>query len=255
MMITELPEMQLPEWIGAIAEGQEVLDFPLQKILTDSLYYPASGLNGTPVKFLAGNIFSFVYADYGINKTVFLSDLNGGGPRCGFEGYHSILQREIFRHDIVPDGWWPSLVPTQENETRRLLDHEKNCQPFGHWSVWQRNLESKPSIGPSLFSFVFFSGEMSAIYQGLYCRLKIAPKILAIIQPGAIGGEWENVSSNESFFKKVVKSNQAGFPEYLIYGGFGRGFYESPCWSEYNGNRLVQLPERYAGIWKLNRDA
>ncbi len=72
MMITELPEMQLPEWIGAIAKGQNDLKFPLENILTDSLYYPASGLNGTPVKFLAGNIFSFVYADYGIKKQVFL---------------------------------------------------------------------------------------------------------------------------------------------------------------------------------------
>jgi len=254
-MITELPEMQTPEWLEAISRGNIESSFPLSEIVKESLYYPASGLNGTPVKFLSGNILSFVYADYGITKNVFLANLNGNGPECGFMGYKSILQREISRNDIVPGGWRPPIVPMEEPERSRLLQQEKECQPFGHWSVWQRNPESEQSIGPNVFSFVFLSGEMSAIYQGLYCRLSIAPKILAIIQPGAMGGEWECVSSDDSFFKRVVKSNKAGFPEYLIYGGLGRGFYETPCWSEYWGHRLVQLPERYAGIWKLKNNS
>ena len=93
----------------------------------------------------------------------------------------------------------------------------------------------------------------SAIYQGLYCRLRVAPLILAIIQPGALGGEWEMVDADDSFFKKVVRSNPAGMPEYLLYGGLGeRGSYAEPCWHEYRGKRIVQLPERYAGLWKRN---
>ena len=76
-------------------------------------------------------------------------------------------------------------------------------------------------------------------------------KILSIIQPGAIGGEWEGVTSNKSFFKKVVLSNSAGLPQFLLHGGFGYN-YEQACWDEYAGNRLAQLQERHAGLWKLN---
>jgi hypothetical protein len=255
-MINELPKTQTPEWLEAISKsnGNNCTIFPLSDILTNSLFYPACGLNGTPVKFLAGNILSFVYADYGMTQNAFLANLNGSNPECGFYGYKSILQREIFRGDIVPNGWRPPVIPAKESEKSRLLQIEKKCQPFGHWSVWRRNQDFELSIGPDIFSFFFLSGEMSAVYQGLYCRLSISPKILAIIQPGAMGGEWECVSSDDSFFKRVVKSNKAGFPEYLIYGGYGRGFYENPCWSEYQGNRLVQLPERYAGIWKLKNN-
>jgi len=93
---------------------------------------------------------------------------------------------------------------------------------------------------------------MSAIYQGLYCRLSISPRVLAIIQPGSIGGEWESVTTDDSFFKKVVCSNAAGLPDYLLHGGYGQGYYERACWQEYDGERIVQLPERYAGLWKLN---
>jgi hypothetical protein len=252
-MRTELPAIEAPEWLNAISNGRHHTVLPIENILVDSLYYPGCGLNGTPVKFLAGNVCSFVYADYGMHEQTFLSNLNGNGPNCGFLGYKSILQREIHRGDIVPNGWSPPIIPQQERQIRRLKEQEQRCQPFGHWSVWQRKPEYSESTGPYVFSFLFLGGEMSAVYQGLYCRLSIAPKILAIIQPGALGGEWEHAGADDSFFKTVVKSNRAGLPEYLIYGGYGRGFYEVPCWSEYQGTRLVQLPERYAGIWRLNR--
>lgn len=62
---------------------------------------------------------------------------------------------------------------------------------------------------------------------------------------------WEHTESNESFFKLVVQSNTAGMPEYLLYGGSGGSqLYEKPCWDEYQGQRITQLGERYAGLWK-----
>jgi hypothetical protein len=248
-MIKELPKRNQPQWLKDIAAGNG--EFCLQNLLVDSLYYPACGLNGTPVKFLAGNILSFVYTDYSITKEEYLDNLNGSGEDCGCRGYHTVLQREIFRKDIVPDDWVPPPLPTDPDARRRVLDRQRACRPFGHWSIWQRDRDKDEAYGPELFSLLYFAGEMSAIYDGLYCRLKIAPAILAVISPGAIGGEWESATSNDSFFKTVVSSNKAGMPKYLLNGGFGRGFYEEPCWNEYRGERIIQLPERYAGLWKL----
>jgi len=94
---------------------------------------------------------------------------------------------------------------------------------------------------------------MSCVFQTLFNRNNIRPKVLAIIQPGSgFGGGWEYTEGNQSFFKSVVQSNPAGMPEYLLFGGFGSSsFYEEPCWKEYQGERLIQLPERQAGLWRL----
>lgn len=251
-MIQQMPAMECPPWLEAILQGQDDAAFDLPKLLQDSLYYPACGFNGTPVKYLAGNVFSFVFADYGVTKEQFLANLNGTDPDCGFKGYRCVLQREITRDQVVPAGWRPALVPTDARAVNRLRRSEERSQPFGHWSVWKRDPGVPALHGPEGFSFFYLGGEMSAVYQGLYCRLGIRPKVLAIIQPGAFGGEWERVEHDDAFFKQVVLSNQAGLPDYLLHGGFGHGFYESACWSEYTGERLVQLPERYAGLWKRN---
>jgi len=247
-MIQEIAAPDEPDWLSNITSESE---FVLEDLLVDSLYYPASGLNGTPVKFLSGNIYSFIYADYSITKQQFLTNLNGRSSDCGFRGYSPVLQREIFTRDIVPAGWRPDKVPTDPREREKLLACERRCRPFGHWSVWQRDPGFGPEHGAARFSFLFLAGEMSAVYQGLYSRLSIAPRILAIIQPGAIGGEWEGVAHDGSFFKKVVMANSAGLPEYLLHGGFG--YYNSPCWSEYTGPMITRLRERSAGLWRLNR--
>jgi hypothetical protein len=248
-MIDKISKLEEPLWLTSVRNGAE--DFRLADILKDSLYYPACGLNGTPVKFLSGNIYSFVYADYAMTLDAYLENLNGSSDGCGFKGYKSIFQREIMIEEIVPRGWAPKIVPPSN---WKLNFAQAASRPFGHWSVWVADAADQMVGGAKIFSFLYFGGEMSAIYQGLYCRLGIRPKALAIIQPGTMGGEWENIQSDEAFFRKVVKSNSAGMPEYLLYGGFGDGsHYNKPCWSDYGGEKLVQIPERAAGLWALKR--
>ena len=253
-MISAMPVMEMPAWLREISERGECERFPLMEILQDSLYYPAAGLNGTPVKFLGGNIFSFIYADYGVSNREFLRNLNGTGRDCGFLGYSSVLQRELRVGEIVPQGWVPPLLPDNSYDRRLLLDQERQCDAYGHWSVWSRKPDFPPEHGPEAFSFLYLGGEMTCVYQTLYNRHAIKPKVLAIIQPGSgFGGGWEHTEGNQSFFKRVVQHNSAGMPEYLLCGGFG-SFYEEACWSEYRGERLIQLPERQAGLWRLRDD-
>lgn len=251
-MIHEIPSHPCPEWLLQISATSP---FPgVKRIVADSLYYPACGLNGTPVKYLAGNVHSFVYADYGITEREFLDNLNGGGPDDGFKHYHPVVQRKLSVHDVVPANWRPELLPTDRDRQSWLIEQERRCQPFGHWSVWQRYPDAPEDHGPQRFSFLYLAGEMSACYQGLYCWNRIAPTVLAIIQPGAIGGEWENTCSDSSFFKRVVRSNRAGLPPYLLHGGYGFSYPEA-CWAEYKGPALARIPERSAGLWRLGTSA
>lgn len=251
--ITGLERVPVPGWLARAAEKPASHPLPLRDILENSLYYPACERNGTPVKYLAGYVHSFVYVDYGVTREAFECDLNGNGRDSGFRGYHSVFQRDILRSEVVPPDWSPRLLPPEEHR-KRLFERERECKPFGHWSIWERNVDRDESQGPELFSFFFLAGEMSAVYQGLYIRLGIAPLILALVQTGAMGGEWEYSEANNSFFKKVIKANPAGMPEYLLHGSYCR-YREAPepnpCWTEYYGQRLCALPERKAGLWKL----
>ena len=245
----EISELECPKWLLDISEDSP---FPgLEKILPDSLYYPACGFNGTPVKYLSGNIYSFVYADYGITRDDFLDHLKGKGEDDGFMHYHLVCQREVSRDEIMP---------ANNMDKEKLSQMEKESEPFGHWSVWQRNDKVCCDAGslPLRFSFFFLAGEMSATYQGLYYQKNIVPRILAIIQPGGDSGRgWESPDNNDSFFKEVVSSHKKGLPPYLLYGGFGGPeYYECACWQEYRCDtckcaRVAQLPERYASLWRL----
>lgn len=62
---------------------------------------------------------------------------------------------------------------------------------------------------------------MPIVYQGLYFLNQIVPKVLSIIQPGSLGGEWEAAQEEGSFFHQVVRAHPGGMPDYLINGGYG----------------------------------
>jgi hypothetical protein len=252
-MLDSLPREHVPQWLTDAAEAGSRAGFDLPSILKGSLYYPACGFDGTPIRHLAGNTHSFVYADYRTKQADFLDNLRAGGPDGLFADYEAVVMRELHRDDIVPYGWQPWMHPEAGRDTDRLPMHQGDAQPFGHWSVWRRRSGAPAADRPELLSFVYFAGEMSALYQGLYLRLAIAPRMLAIIAPGRIGGEWEEVESDDAFFRSVVYANPAGMPEYLVNGGYGSADrYAKPCWSDYGGDLLARLPERSAGVWRRN---
>lgn len=264
-LVGELRRRPVPDWLVRAEQDPTSIKLDLRDILTDSLYYPASGKNGTPVKFMSGMVHSFIYADYSVTMAKHLEELFGDDPESGFLGYECFYEREILRHELVPNGWTPPIRPDEEGRNlERLKERERRAQPFGHWSLWRRKPGFGDAHGAELFSFLYLGAEMSATYQGLYHRLGMAPLVLTIIQPGAIGGEWEAVEQDDCFFREVVRANRAGMPHYLLHGGLlPPHCYHKPCWSDYDGTAvereyegysLLRLPERGARLWRLRSD-
>lgn len=61
-MIPEIPIIPMPCWLAKLDEKSMLsCRFPLLEILQDSLYYPSFRFDGEPIKYLAGNIYSFMY--------------------------------------------------------------------------------------------------------------------------------------------------------------------------------------------------
>lgn len=251
-----LPRKTVPAWLNAIDEASGATHpFPLKRILKNSLYYPASGFDGDPVKYFAGNIHSFVYADYGHSEEEFLQAL----ANSGFLGYEPIATRSVTAHELN----WPEL-PNHLNEAsdEDSLELYKKFGwikvPFCSWTVFQRCDDRPPSHGPARFSLLYLCADGAAAYQALYVANALAPMAIAVIQPGhAFGCNWTNFEDPQQILARTVATNPAGKPELLLYGGIGsRDCYRKPCWPEYD--ELVYFLDKHdrgsIGLWHLNAD-
>jgi len=254
VMIDQLPRQELPAWLSQATEAPNdflTKKFPIQKILKDSVYYPACGLDGTPVKWLAGNFHSFIYADYLVTQEQVVEDICGPLKRNGFKGYKPVLQRSLAYDEILPSGWQPSMIPCSGTSGHAIDRWKTSASPFGHWSVWQRQSGLDQHHGPPAFSLLYITGEMSLVYQALYFVNQISPAVLVLIQPGSMGGEWEVAQANGSFFHQVVRAHHGGMPGYLFHGGYGsEEAYRQACWDEYRGKAIFHTVDRQAHLFR-----
>jgi len=103
-MINQLPEISVPDWLAEISQSTITIDpFPLTQLLEDSLYYPSSGFDRDPVKYLSGNILSFIYVDYGRSHDEFENEI----IKRGFRGYECVATRSVTEQELTPRGWRP----------------------------------------------------------------------------------------------------------------------------------------------------
>jgi len=171
----------MPEWIKNPAE------FDIHDVLKDSLYYPACGHDGHPVEYFMGNVHSFVYVDYSISRENLLEEI----ANKGFRGYRVIHQLPISESQLAPNGWRIRVTP--DRAEYHHPDHYSDVfeKPFAEWFIFERTEEYGEDHNPSRFSLLFICADGAAAYQALYLENRIAPKILAIIQPGeAFGCNW-----------------------------------------------------------------
>jgi len=246
-MITDLPIKRIPDWLLKINHVDEHSPIPLINILKDSLYYPSSGFDGDPVKYLSGNFYSFIYVDYG-NTNEELDDLL---KSPGFKGYHIILSRNIQDNELVPNGWPKSattIIDTLSSDSNGFMQ-----KPFAKWIVWQRNDGLDNSHGSERFSLLYVCADAIAAFHALYLSNNRYPLGIPIIQPGHnFGGNWTNFEDPDEVFATTVFNNTAGKPKILLYGGMGkRILYTQPCWPQYSNHIgfLEKSNNGSIGLW------
>jgi len=229
-MIDSLPRKKMPKWLADVDAENRSSPFSLQNILRGSLYYPSSGFDGDPIKYLSGNLYSFVYVDYGINSDELDTRLNNPG----FNGYHKILSRKITQKKLSPDSWPPLQRCIHEDDPERYRDEMQ--KPFVTWSVFQRNDGLSDEHGAERFSLLFLCAEGVAAYRALYLSNQCFPLGIAIIQPGyGMGGNWTDFTDPTMSLATTILNNPAGKPRVLLYGGRGkRHYYREACWPQYS---------------------
>jgi hypothetical protein len=234
--------MQEPDWLADIDQDNiKSRSLPLDELLQESLYYPASGFDGSPIRRLAGNVFSFVYVDYGMEREALMNALESPG----FHGYKLLARRDVAQHELPPRPWrLPPLLP-QDGDPWKFRDYTK--EPFCVWAVFERSGEMPDSHGPRRFSLLYLCADGVAAFQALYVANAMKPKIVAIIQPGhGFGRNWTDFTDPQQVLARTVLGNPAGRPQALLHGGSGgRDFYRESCWPDYPG--LLRFIDKRGG--------
>ena len=252
-MIKEIERMEMPEWLS-----RDRFNFNVKEVLQDSLYYPAAGFDGDPVQYLAGNVYSFLYVDYGVSREEFLREIHH--PRYGFRGYHIIHQQRIAENQLTPHGWTVKIWPerTLQTDLGRFMNMLRDGYikpPFCEWVIFERDNDRDESHGPRRFSFLHLGADGVAAYQAIYLSNNIRPKIIAIIQPGTgFGFNWTDFRDENEIFARSVFHNENLLPDYIIHGWWGGGRDSGPIWSKYSRKvREIRTRSHTLIIWARGR--
>lgn len=251
-MVTELSQLKMPSWLASLKTNNLMTAiFPLKEIIHDSLFYPACGFDGQPVKYFAGNVYSFIYVDYSRTKKALFQELESSG----FRGYNIAGYREISKRELALSDWEQIMPIDFADEQKHHI--VKIAKPYAIWAIFQRENDFSEEHGPKRFSLLYLCAEGVAAYQALFNSNNIVPKIIAIINPGTgFGGNWTNFEDPDKIFAKIVKQNKAGIPRYLIYGGRGNSkYYKESCWPDIYGNCIYFIERNGGGIgvWQKSK--
>jgi hypothetical protein len=156
---------------------------PTEEILSRSVFYPASGTDGRPVKYLAGFSHSFVYADCNVSRDVLERDLNT------FKGYGIWHLRSVPQEELCSRPFTPVLPQPGDGDPSR--QHvQPGFLPYALWAVYERQAGFDEAHGPQRFSLLFVGGEGAATFKCLYYSNRSAPSVIALIRCDAFTGNW-----------------------------------------------------------------
>lgn len=262
-MIPQLPAVPVPAWLRELSRKSLVGGgFPVHQVLENSLFYPACGLDGSPIRYLAGNVHSFVYVDCGVSQEEYNEDVRSRR----FKGYKCIGMRPVRKDELTPKDWHLASPDPCDHDSpgdcdasvgrpnrrrglmsRRTAPYEGRGEtPFCSWSVWQRREEFPCSHGPDRFSLLYLGAEGAEAFQELYLANAAVPFVVAIIQPGKSRTNFED--PNMCFAKSVVE-NPAGRPRVLLYGGIADlESYSESCWPKHYEEKMCSLKK--SGGWE-----
>ena len=204
---------------------------PLRLLLWNSVYYPASGLDGGVIKYCntfgrSMGIRSFVYCDYNTNEAELCDNVANH-----FRGYTIFTHRNVSVGELGVKRL--SMEPIDDRAKHKHLTPEG--VPFCHWFIMERDSAFGDEHGPKRFSLLFLCCEGVTAYVQLYSQNEILPKALAIIQPGTgFGGNWTDFRDYNAPLSFVLR-HIPYMPRYIFNGGMGNSEedYTHLPWDEY----------------------
>jgi len=203
--------------------------FPLAAVVDGSLYYPASGTDGSPLRHWPLNIRTFVYVDWSVDITNFTATLQNHPPL----GYHLLGKRLVSQSELVPNPG--RLQPPPGIDESRYLNAMRMAgatpaNSFACWCVFERDEDRDGTHGPDRFSLLHLRAEGLATYHALYAGNNFRPGALAILRPGVgFGGGFARF---EETMRDLMRDKNGLPPWLLSWHAVGEGQNPDPPWDE-----------------------
>lgn len=201
----QLYKKPYPVWLNDL-QSLEVV--PINELLIDSIYYPASSYDWQPIQAFAGFSHSFVYVDPAIKTE--------GIPEIG--GYQQLFSRSVRARELCGNGFDRKEPTVTDGSLKTLQDQFPS--PFinlenivGSWSVYEKAPTSNWG-NPDRISVLLISAEGIDAYQALYYSNKTKPALIFMV--ACTWGNWTEFERYDGFFNRVVLSNPAGHPDFLV---------------------------------------
>jgi hypothetical protein len=226
-MITELGRFDPPEWLMA-----DEFIFDIREIIKDSMFYPRSRLDTEPINYLFGNVYSFIYADYGLENSyqeaftnnIFIDFEIIHRESISHEafnlfdeeylyGFPNDVQLEDFKYGIFDMYNHPFRL---KKELSSIYDIEKPKQhPFHcEWYIFQNSCGRR-------FSLLYFESEPMLVYQTIYYLNKYAPKIVMLMYPEELEefeepAYWSDYTNEEGYFGQLTTKQHFRGDDYVM---------------------------------------
>lgn len=215
-MITEISKIEPPKWLTT-----NDFAFNLKQVVTDSLFCPHSDLNCNIISIFFENVYSFIYADFGIQRD---STLEFFDKQIFIDFkiiYHESLEYQDFDYfGLEEDQDHPNNPFDLENhpfsdELPYFELHQKDHQNYFEWMIFENSSGKR-------FSLLFMSAEPLAVYFALYNLMECAPKVVAV-ENGLISfdlvADYED--ENDLFGQLILNKlpyvpDKVVLPEYLM---------------------------------------
>lgn len=171
--------------------------FDLADILTDSVFYPASGIDNRDIECLSNYSDSFVHVDYSTPKEVVEPEMRFAFDRLGYDliGFKSVPREELRTTSFQPQNFVINDHERERLEKDFIADrfYCRNFIPFVFWAVYELNSNKIDSNEGKAkrFSLLHIGAEACATFEAIYVANKINPLAISILSPGeGYGDNW-----------------------------------------------------------------
>lgn len=218
----------------------------LKNLLANSVFYPASGLDGTAIKKLSSKYRHFFHADYSTSQ----EEVENAMANHFYQvGYDLCEQQIIPYHRLISPRYGRQIRSTlNDYETDRLTQipfisdrlEYRNFRPFAIWSRYRYN-QNRAGIKADkaiCFELLHVGGEACEVFNALYLNAGINPEVLVFINPSeGYGDNWTcftesgfrlhnsvmlNAQLNGARTPGMILKNVSAFPD------------PEPIWDEYH---------------------
>jgi hypothetical protein len=202
--------------------------FNLIDILQDSVYYPASGLDATPIEVFGNKYYSYINVDYSQSYEDVRKSMEFDFEKVG---YKLVDIKDVTLEELTPNGRTYSPIELNEHELKRLKDYQFindlyysfASSGYAIWAIYELDddFTGVTNGKAKRFSLLHICGEGWSTFKALYVQNKINPRAIAIINPGeGYGDNWTKFTDYKFRFyqsiRKNVDYNGAEMPDYML---------------------------------------